>query len=128
MRHWFFVVLALVLTASPAFAQTSVPKITGVYSSLRYNQEGGDLQGMELLVIPEEAGGYKAFVQIADGGAPFTAVVHIFLEGSRIWFVIPVEGAFGERRFEGELKGKSLVIGSPAGAKQTLYRGKSYWQ
>jgi hypothetical protein len=128
MRHWFLAVLILLLTVSPAFAQTSVPKITGIYSSLRYNQEGGDLQGMELLVIPEKAGGYSAFVQIAEGGAPFTAVVHIFVEGSRISFVIPVEGAFGERRFEGEMKGTSLVIGSPNGAKQTLHRGKSYWQ
>jgi len=83
---------------------------------------------MELLVIPTKAGGYSAFVQIAEGGAPFTRVVPFFVEGSRISFVIPLEGAFAEMRFEGELKGTSLIISLPVKEKQTLRRGKSYWQ
>ena len=128
MRYLFLAVLTLLLAASPAFAQTSAPKITGVYSILHYNEAGGDLLGMELLVFPAKAGGYSAFVQIAEGGAPFTRVVPFFVEGSRISFVIPLEGAFAEMRFDGELKGTSLIINSPVSEKQTLRRGKSYWQ
>lgn len=127
MRYWFLAILALLLATGPAFAQMPKAKVTGVYSSLRYNHEGGDLLGMELLVVPSTAG-YTAFVQIAEGGAPYTAVVSIAVEGSRISFTLPSDGAYGGVRFDGELKGASLVISSPAGTKETLRRGKSYWQ
>lgn len=127
MRYWFWAVLTLLSATGPAFAQISGAKVTGVYSNLRYNQEGGDLLGMELLVVPSEAG-YKAFVQIAEGGAPYTAVVPVAMAGTQISFTLPPGGAYGGLRFEGELKGASLVISSPAGVQETLPRGKSYWQ
>ncbi len=127
MRYWLCVLLVLSLAAGPVFGQTSKPKVTGIYSNLRYNQEGGDLLGMELLVIPSGAG-YKAFVQIAEGGAPYTAVVPVTVEKSRISFTLPFDGAYGGMRFVGELKAASLVINSVAGPDETLRRGKSYWQ
>jgi hypothetical protein len=40
---------------------------TGIYSSLRYNSESGDLNGYELTFIPTDSG-VKAVVQIAEGG------------------------------------------------------------
>lgn len=127
MRYWFWALVVLSLAGAPAFGQTSRPKVTGVYSNLRYNQEGGDLLGMELLVVPSGAG-YKAFVQIAEGGAPYTAIVPVAVENSRISFTLPREGAYGGMSFDGELEGASLVIKSAAGANETLRRGKSYWQ
>lgn len=127
MRRWLWALLALSLATGPAFAQTSNTKVTGVYSNLRYNKEGGDLLGMELLVIPS-ATGYTAFVQIAEGGTPYTAIVPVAVAGSRISFTLPSEGAYGGARIDGELKGASLVINWPAGTNETLRRGKSYWQ
>ncbi|ULU25745.1 hypothetical protein [Dyella terrae] len=127
MRYWFWALLVLSLTVGPTFGQTSKPKVTGVYSNLRYNQEGGDLLGMELLVIPSEAG-YTAFVQIAEGSAPYTAIVPLAVENSQISFTLPLGGAYGGMKFDGELKATSLVIKSAAGANETLRRDKSYWQ
>jgi hypothetical protein len=127
MRYWFWALLALSLATNSAFAQTSKTKVAGVYSNLRYSQEGGDLLGMELLVVPS-ATGYTAFVQIAEGGAPYTAVVPVAVAGSQISFTLPPDGAYGGMRFDGELRGGSLVISWPAGTNETLRRGKSYWQ
>ncbi len=127
MRYRFLALLVLSLAVGPVFAQTTKLKVTGIYSNLRYIQEGGDLLGMELLVVPSEAG-YTGFVQIAEGGAPYTAVVPVVATGSRISFTLPSDGAYGAMKFDGELKGASLVIKSPEGANETLMRGKSYWQ
>lgn|GEM_PF-1204922 len=110
-----------------ARAPAAKTKITGVYSNLRYNLEGGDLLGMELIVVPSEAG-YIAFVQIAEGGTPYTAVVPIVVAGQRISFMLPPGGAYGGTRFDGDLKEASLVLHSPTGVDETLKRGRSYWQ
>jgi hypothetical protein len=45
-------VLCVAATNAGSVAQTP---ISGIYSNLRYNSEGGDLLGMELLVLPNES-------------------------------------------------------------------------
>lgn len=113
--------------AGAAHAATPEPKIAGIYSDLHYSQEGGDLLGMELLVVPTESG-YAAFVQIAEGGAPYTAMTPVGIAGTHVSFELPPGGAYGGVRFTGEWNGSSLVVTWPAGDVETLRRGKSYWQ
>ncbi len=49
------IVMAVFAACSPAFADGGHEwRVTGIYSSLTYNEEGGDLLGMELLIVPRE--------------------------------------------------------------------------
>ena len=122
---WFVVLLAL---ASVAFAQNGRPRVSGVYTDLKYNQEGGDLLGMELLIIPSDPSGYRALVQIAEGGPPFAVIVPLLVDGSHVEFTLPAGSAYSREHFVGTLSGTKLVLHSPQGKDETLKRGKSYWQ
>jgi hypothetical protein len=104
------------------------PHVSGIYSDLQYNSEGGDLLGMELLIIPSDPSGYRAFVQIAEGGPPFAAIVPLLVDGSRVEFTLPEGSAYSGEHFVGTLSGAKLVLHSPQGTEETLKRGKSYWQ
>ena len=58
----------IVVGAAVVAAQSRV-QITGVYSDLRYNAQGGDLLGMEVFIVVGP-GGYFATVQCAGGEPP----------------------------------------------------------
>jgi hypothetical protein len=122
---WSAVLMAF---ASIASAQNGRPMVSGVYSDLEYNQEGGDLLGMELLIIPSDPSGYRAFVQIAEGGPPYAVIVPLLVEGSRVEFTLPAGSAYSGEHFVGTLSSTKLVLHSPQGKQETLKRGKSYWQ
>ena len=86
--------LLLSSALAPAVSAPQVhPRVSGVYSDLHYNSEGGDLLGMELLIIPSDPSGYRAFVQIAEGGAPFAVIVPLLVDGSRVEFTLPAGSA-----------------------------------
>ena len=124
------VVMALFLAHSVVMA--GEPKrITGIYSNLAYNQEGGDLLGMEVFIIPSDersGNSYTAFVQVAEEGAPFNAMVALKTKGNRIEFTLPRGGTYSNKYFVGAFKGSELVIRWENGDEEHLRRGKSYWQ
>jgi hypothetical protein len=111
--------------AAVALAQESRTRVTGIYSDLHYNGEAGDLFGMELLIIPSKAG-YVACVQVAEGGAPFVAVVPIFVSGAQVQFTMPA--SYGGQHITGSFAGTKLVLRWPKGQQEVLLRGKSYWR
>jgi hypothetical protein len=82
--------LALLVSASPvSWGATPAPppKISGIYSDLVFNNEGGDLLGIELMIVPRESKGdlaWSAFVQVAEGGAPQTALAPLALIGNKL--------------------------------------------
>jgi len=52
-----FTLVALALLAAGAFAGTAkAPRVSGIYSNLHWNAEGGDLLGIELFVVPRDTG------------------------------------------------------------------------
>lgn len=126
---------ATVLCATTLVAADAV-RVAGVYSNLQYNEEGGDLLGVELLIFPSRnAAGYSGLVQIAEGGAPVAFLVPIHVAGVRIEFMLPQGGPYGGLRFSGtvsrtELIGKwsSGTAFGGVGDTERLRRGKSYWQ
>jgi hypothetical protein len=122
---WF---VALVALASVASAQNGRPTVSGIYSDLEYNQEGGDLLGMELLIIPSDPSGYRALVQIAEGGPPFAVIVPLLVDGSHVEFTLPAGSAYSGEHFVGTLSSTKLVLHFSQGKEETLKRGKSYWQ
>ena len=74
--------LALLVSASSvSWGATAVPppKISGIYSDHVFNHEGGDLLGIEIMIVPREPKGdlaWSVFAQVAEGGPPQTALVH----------------------------------------------------
>ena len=122
--------LALLFFAFTVSANDEV-KVTGIYSNLHYNEEGGDLLGEEIFIVYGDMGEYFASVQCAQGGtrAPFIAKVEV--TNNNIEFVIPnnnthlctpgiFRGTITNTGISGEFKG--------SGYKVFLERGKSYWQ
>lgn len=123
--------LAIIFVCIPvAFSQTANP-ISGIYSNINYNTEGGDLLGMELFIFPSNTGPqlkYLVLVQIAEGGAPFAALVPLIIKDKTIEFTLPSGKHHSKERFTGKFVDGVLVIHWSSGTEEHLKRGKSYWQ
>jgi len=61
------IALAVGITPGGTKGQAEDLKITGMYSSLEFNQEGGDLLGMEVYLVYGGGEDYFALVQCAEG-------------------------------------------------------------
>jgi hypothetical protein len=126
--------LALLVSASPvSWGATPAPppKISGIYSDLAFNNEGGDLLGIELMIVPRESKGdlaWSVFVQVAEGGAPHTALVPLTLIGNKIDFTLPSAEPTGGMHFTGTISSTEIRLNTPSGQVEVLRRGKSYWQ
>jgi hypothetical protein len=118
-------VLCTMATNAGSAAQTSM---SGIYSDLHYNSEGGDLLGMELLILPGEGAGWTVVAQIAEGGAPCVSVASLRVTGRNVEFVLPKGGQCGEVHFRGKLIGQDIQLSHDSGSIEYLKRGKSYWQ
>lgn len=130
MRTFCLVLLCFLSTL--AFAdQPQAKRITGIYSNLSYNNESGDLSGMEIIILPSRHGpdgGYSAFVQISEGGAPSTAIVPLKVTGANIDFTLPADSEYPGEHLVGNFKGVELILKWSSGNEEHLKRGKSYWQ
>lgn len=128
------VLIVMVAVAVPLLASADdhhESRITGIYSNLTYNEEGGDLLGKELLIVPREGddkADYTVLVQIAEGGAPFTAIAPLKVSGDRFEFTLPSDSYDPGAHFTGKFDRKGLVLKEGSGTVEHLKRGKSYWQ
>jgi hypothetical protein len=129
--HLGLVLLILVPLASRAAPPEASQSISGIYSDLAYNIEGGDLVGIELLVVPTGLGKeplWRAFVQIAEGDAPYCTVVSLTISGTKVAFTLPPGDTLGGLKFTGTISSTEIVLTTPGGQTEHLRRGKSYWQ
>jgi hypothetical protein len=133
LKPYIFAALlfSIILVRIPtAFSQTTNP-VSGIYSNMRYNTEGGDLLGMELFIFPSGSGPdlkYSALIQIAEGGAPFAALVLLVVKAETIEITLPSGKQYSKERFTGKFVDGGLVIRWSNGTEEHLKRGKSYWQ
>jgi hypothetical protein len=106
MRHQLSCLFTCVCVA--AFSWAAPPHAAGIYSNLRFNSEGGDLLGVEIILIPRAASDseYQAMVQIAEGGAPTAALVTATVHDSEITFRVPYLGK--TPTFRGTITGTGL--------------------
>jgi len=126
-----FAFLVSVASASGAAKTTPLMKVSGIYSDLAWNDLGGDLLGMELMIVPRESKGdlaWSAFVQLAEGGAPYTAIVPLTISGDTIEFTLPPGEVYGGLHFTGKISSTDILLNGPSGQVEVLRRGKSYWQ
>ena len=125
----------IVLMAGQLHAVEKKIRITGIYSDLTYNQEGGDLLGTELFIVNAQENGFFAFFQNWQGGTTPPVVVPVQVDGDRVTFAIPAP-SLGEGNHEGRVSatgfdGKCLNPLASGGFHEEpvhLKRKKSYWQ
>ena len=127
---------ASILLSMTAFAAQDAPvHVTGMYSDLYYNEEGGDLLGMEVFIFRSKDG-YQALVQIAQGELPTATLVTLEVNGANIRFTMPA-GGYGDSSatFSGTVSAQGIKGRwsdgqlSTLGTKdEILKRGKSYWE
>jgi hypothetical protein len=121
--------LFLFLGFLPLASAQRPPRITGTYSNMYYNREGGDVLGDEIKIVFTSAG-YQGVLQFAEGAPGQLIVVDIKADGNKISFTIPssstyageFHGSVVNRRLEGEFQ-----FESGGSEKVRLLRGKSYW-
>jgi hypothetical protein len=127
-RGWWVIGGLLVLVAlwvvgdSRAAAEV---KVTGTFSDMYFNEEGGDVLGTEVRIVVGSRG-YQAAVQIGQGQPSDLMVVNVWTSGDSIRFSLP-----GGDRFEGRITSKYLagkfLRGSARPEVVKLARGRSYW-
>ncbi|MFI4967691.1 MAG: hypothetical protein ACHQAU_03100 [Gammaproteobacteria bacterium] len=129
----FFV--SMLLSVTGFAAQDAPVHVTGMYSDLYYNEEGGDLLGMEVFIFNSKDG-YQALVQIAEGELPTVSLVPLDVDGANIRFTIPGGGAGNNSAtFSGTVSAQGIKghwsdgrLSTTGTKDEALKRGKSYWQ
>jgi hypothetical protein len=111
-------------------AQTSKPgRVTGTYTNMSFNKEGGDLLGQELKIVATRRG-YQGALQLAEGEPGELSVVDIKISGDKIEFAVP-DSSPDACQFSGTIE-RGKIIGRfrfRTGGTQnvTLTKGKGYW-
>jgi hypothetical protein len=124
----WLMMLGLTITATAATATgVELPKLTGMFSDMAYNDEGGDLLGTEVFVTCAHDG-YVVVYQSSEGEPTTPVVVPATISGTSIRFVVP-ESADPRGSFVGTIGAKELT-GSFSGRKEVIHlkRKASYWQ
>ena len=115
--------------AGQSGVQHKAPRVTGTYSSLAYNDAGGDLLGEEIRIV-SAAGGYEGALQFAEGGPSHLIIVKVEVDQAKVSFMIPDSSEYGGK-FSGIVDEQSLTgefqFTSGGSEKVKLRRGKSYW-
>lgn len=105
-------------------------KITGVYSSLSFNVEGGDLLGEEFFLVLTR-NGYQATFQISEGGPSELMLVDVAIKENNISFEIKkgiYAGSFVGKIINQKIVGK-LRFSDGVENELSLPKVKySYWQ
>ncbi len=103
------------------------PHITGIYSDLRYNSEGGDLLGSEIFIVYSTDGlehQYYAMLQTASGVPEPPVLVKVQVKEDSVFFDWP-----GYSKFRGRVSDKELTGAFDTNQRSVALRRKqSYWQ
>lgn len=125
---------AMLFSVAASAAQDAAVHITGMYSNLYYNEEGGDLLGTELFIFRSNVG-YQVLVQMAEGELPTAVLVPLDVDGANIRFTLPGGGDEKSVTFLGTVSAIGITghwsngqLSSTGTKDEILKRGKSYWQ
>src|SRR5882762_4247453 len=87
----------------------SLPRLTGTYSDMYYNAQGGDVLGTEIRIINTRKG-FQGVIQFSEGAPEELVVVDIQIKNDAVSFVVPelspYAGEFAGNIRAGVLKGE----------------------
>ncbi len=130
MRLRSLLIIAIVVTCVAAGKRTPAGP-TGTFTNLTFNEDGGDLLGIEVKIVPSRSG-YQAVVLVSDGEPSRMVVVDVTVNGRSISFTVPAQSdGVDAWSFEGTitrsvLKGK-ITHASGVTERVTLPRRCGYW-
>lgn len=108
--------------------------ITGIYTNMQYNEESGDINGIELFIVLRHEG-FVAYFQDAEGGPFLPIIVPIEIKNKKIEFEVPrrdhgYSGKFIGKIHDGYIELSNLSESSNLETTQkiVLSKGMSYWQ
>jgi hypothetical protein len=111
-------------------ALAASPKITGIFSSMRFGTE--DVSGVEVIISYSDRG-YFAQVQCAEGAISRPVLVPVIVAATFIEFIVPVKAepnsySCPQGKFKGEISNKGMS-GHFEGTKWPgfLKRSGSFW-
>ena len=122
------IVPAICIALGSTQCQAEDLKITGMYSSLEFNEEGGDLLGMEMYLVYGGGDAYFALVQCAEGAPTAPLLVPVKVSGSKVSFNLTGSPECGTS-FTGVVS-KDGLRGRFAGQEEDrwLPRKRGYWE
>ncbi len=127
MKKYIVIFCAVaVLSLMSSFAKNKI-RITGIYSDMAYNHEGGDLLGQEIFIVATKKG-YFVIFQYSEGEPNVPVIIPADIKGAEISFIIPGDvdprgmfrGTIGDEGLKGEFSGNNQRV--------FLKRKNSYWQ
>ena len=121
---------ATLAAAAPAKSGVRPIQVPGTYSNLQYNEEGGDLLGIEIKVVPVVGGRMQAAVLVSEGEPAPLVIADVHVSDNAISFKVP-ENVNESWTFRGVVRLGSLrgTITYASGRKEevTLQRRCGYW-
>jgi hypothetical protein len=120
--------------AAPAPSPRALPKVqvAGTYTNLEYNDEGGDLVGIEVKIVPL-GDRYQAAVLVSEGAPSPMMLVDVTVTAQEVRFRVPRSGQEPDDSwsFRGTVTARALngVITHASGVKEQvkLTRRCGYW-
>ena len=118
---------ALMVASGHAATITPSARVTGIYSDMVYNRQGGDVLGTEIFIVYSRKGYFVSF-QSSEGEPPVPVIIKALVAGSSIEFDLPPD-VDTRGHFVGTINDSELR-GSFASNGQTIHlkRKNSYWQ
>ena len=124
-------ILIALLVFSCSEARAELPRMTGVFSNMRFGTE--DVSGVEIIITNSDKG-YFAQVQCAEGAISRPILVPVSVAANFIEFIVPVKVESNSYscppgKFKGEVSTKGMK-GAFEGRRWPgfLSRRGSYWQ
>lgn len=117
---------------SMLFAQNAAARdlCLGTFTSFRFHNESGDLQGVEIKIVYTRTGN-QAVIQFSEGEPAPLIVVPVICDGAHLSLKIPKDDARPAASFEGVVSKDrlvgNLVYETGAQEKLSLPRHKGYW-
>lgn len=93
-------------------------KITGIYSDMAFNKEGGDVLGIEIFVMFTRSGYWVVF-QDAEGSPSEPVMVAAEIKNNEITFSLPERNGY-VGAFRGHIGKEMLVGGFDSGQEATF--------
>ena len=104
-------------------------RLTGTYSDMYYNAQGGDILGTEIRIAYTRKG-FQGVIQFSEGAPEELVVVDIQVKNDAVSFAVPepspYAGKFTGNIRDGVLSGE-FQYKSGGANKVELKKGKSYW-
>ncbi len=137
MRLQLTIAIAVLLTVSATVARPSATprarrpvQVAGTYSNLTYNEEGDDLLGFEVKIVPIVGERYQAAVLVSQGEPQPLRLADVHVSGPSISFEVREDDGTSWS-FRGTVSAQALkgTIAHSSGGREvvTLKRQCGYW-